>query len=64
MNNVITFSQSPRQQIAYVCSTTSAKHQNIQHSIIIDKEKQQLLTFERLKPDNVWHFFLIKIPDF
>ncbi len=31
---------------------------NIQLNTINDKESPQILTFEQLEPENLWHFYL------
>lgn len=41
----------------FLCPTVQTP-KNIKFTIICDKEKQQILTCEQLKPGNLWHFVL------
>ena len=42
--------------ISLFCLTNSLKPSDIQFSVMYDKEKQQILTFQKLEPEDVWHF--------
>ncbi len=39
-------------------SPVSPKQKDIFFIIMYNKEKQQILTFEKLKPSNIWHLCL------
>lgn len=39
-------------------SNYSPKPKDIRFTVIHDREKYQILTFEKLGPENVWHFGL------
>ncbi len=43
------------------CPTNSPKPKYIQFSVVWNKETQQILTLEKLTPENVWHFSQVGI---
>lgn len=53
----ITISPSPKWG-CLLCPTRSPKPKDSSFTLINDKEQQQILTFMKLEPANLWHFCL------
>lgn len=45
----------------FFCQTNNPNTKDIQHFIILDKERQQILTIRKLELGNIWPFLLEKL---